>query len=147
MCARIERVMYSGVSTDGTRGGVVIPAYAGIQAAPRLWIPAYAGMALHLYIHTPYAIAPTRGVSQQAILLCLLIREERIAEGFQHLGSLPQSWQVLVAKKSAAFYAPSKSGSKSSRFESIDGKRLRKKSTSSRSFLAQYAQTSPTLSL
>ena len=45
--------MYSGVSTYGTRSVVVIPAYAGIQAAPRLWIPAYAGMTLHLSIHAP----------------------------------------------------------------------------------------------
>ena len=45
------RVMYSGVSTYGTRGGVVIPAHAGIQAAPRIWIPAYAGMTLLLYMH------------------------------------------------------------------------------------------------
>ncbi len=45
--------MYSGVSTDGTRSVVVIPAHAGIQAAPRIWIPAYAGMTFHLYIHAP----------------------------------------------------------------------------------------------
>ena len=43
--------MYSGVSTYCTHGGVVIPAHAGIQAAPRLWIPAYAGMTFHRYIY------------------------------------------------------------------------------------------------
>jgi hypothetical protein len=32
---------------------VVIPAYTGIQAVPRIWIPASAGMTLHLYIHAP----------------------------------------------------------------------------------------------
>jgi hypothetical protein len=37
--------MYSRVPTDGARRVVVvIPAYAGIQAIPRLWIPADAGM-------------------------------------------------------------------------------------------------------
>jgi len=41
------------VSTDGARGVVVIPAHAGIQAAPRIWIPAYAGMTFHLYIYAP----------------------------------------------------------------------------------------------
>ena len=30
---------------------MVIPAYAGTQAIPRLWIPAYAGMTFPLYIH------------------------------------------------------------------------------------------------
>ena len=45
--------MYSGVSTDGARSVVVIPAYAGIQAAPRIRIPAFAGMTFHLYIHAP----------------------------------------------------------------------------------------------
>ena len=45
--------MYSGVSTYGARSLVVIPAHAGIQAAPRIWIPAYAGMTFHLYIHAP----------------------------------------------------------------------------------------------
>ena len=45
--------MYSGVSTDGARRVVVIPAYAGIQAAPRIRIPAYAGMTFHRYIHAP----------------------------------------------------------------------------------------------
>ena len=49
----IERVMYSGVSTDGARSVVVIPAHAGIQAAPRIWIPASAGMTFPLYIHAP----------------------------------------------------------------------------------------------
>jgi hypothetical protein len=47
------RVMYSGVSTYCTCGGVVIPAYAGIQAALRSWIPAYAGMTFLLSIHAP----------------------------------------------------------------------------------------------
>jgi len=32
---------------------VVIPAHAGIQAIPRSWIPASAGMTLHLYVHAP----------------------------------------------------------------------------------------------
>jgi len=32
---------------------VVMPAHAGIQAVPRIWIPAYAGMTLHRYIHVP----------------------------------------------------------------------------------------------
>jgi hypothetical protein len=32
---------------------VVIPAHAGIQAAPRIWIPACAGMTFHLYMYTP----------------------------------------------------------------------------------------------
>jgi len=45
--------MHSGASTDGARRVVVIPAHAGIQAAPRLWIPAYAGMTFHRYIHAP----------------------------------------------------------------------------------------------
>ena len=45
--------MYSGVSTDGVCSRVVMPAHAGIQAAPRIWIPAYAGMTFHLYIHVP----------------------------------------------------------------------------------------------
>ena len=49
----IERVMYSGVSTDGARSVVVIPAYAGIPAALQSWIPASAGMTFHLYIHAP----------------------------------------------------------------------------------------------
>ena len=49
----IERVMYSGVSTDGVRSVVVIPAHAGIPAAPQIWIPADAGMTFHLYIHAP----------------------------------------------------------------------------------------------
>jgi hypothetical protein len=40
----LERVMYSGVSTYCAHSVVVIPAHAGIQAAPRIWIPAYAGM-------------------------------------------------------------------------------------------------------
>jgi hypothetical protein len=31
-------------STDSTRSVVVIPAHAGIQVAPRIWIPASAGM-------------------------------------------------------------------------------------------------------
>ena len=53
MCARIERVLYYGMSTDGARRVVVIPAYAGIQAAPRIRIPAYAGMTFHRYIHAP----------------------------------------------------------------------------------------------
>jgi hypothetical protein len=43
--------MHSGASTDGARRVVVIPAHAGIQAAPRLWIPAYAGMTFHRYIY------------------------------------------------------------------------------------------------
>ena len=50
---RLERVMYSGVSTDGARRVVVIPAHAGIQAVPRIWIPAYAGMTLYPYSHAP----------------------------------------------------------------------------------------------
>jgi hypothetical protein len=40
----LERVMYSRVSAYGVRRVVVIPAHAGIQAVPRIWIPAYAGM-------------------------------------------------------------------------------------------------------
>ena len=36
--------MYARVSTDGARSVVVIPAHAGIQAAPRNWISASAGM-------------------------------------------------------------------------------------------------------
>ena len=48
-----RRVMYFEVSTYGTRGGVVIPAHTGIQAAPQIWIPAYAGMTFHPYIHAP----------------------------------------------------------------------------------------------
>ena len=43
--------MYSGVSLDGARSVVVIPAHAGIQAAPRIWIPAYAGMTFPLDSH------------------------------------------------------------------------------------------------
>jgi hypothetical protein len=35
------------------RSVVVIPAQAGIQAVPRIWIPAYAGMTLPFYIHAP----------------------------------------------------------------------------------------------
>jgi len=45
--------MYSSVSTYGVRGAVVMPAHAGIQAVPRLRIPAYAGWTLHLYSHAP----------------------------------------------------------------------------------------------
>ena len=38
-------------SVDIPRHGVkVIPAYAGIQAVPRIWIPAYAGMTFKLCI-------------------------------------------------------------------------------------------------
>ena len=48
-----ERVMYSGGSTYGARRVVVIPAHAGIPAAPRIWIPAYAGMTFHRSIHAP----------------------------------------------------------------------------------------------
>ena len=43
--------MYSGVSTDHARSVVVIPAHAGIQAVPQIWIPAYAGMTFPLCIH------------------------------------------------------------------------------------------------
>ncbi len=49
----LERVMSSRVSTYGVRSAVVIPAHAGIQAVPRIWIPASAGMTLHLDIHAP----------------------------------------------------------------------------------------------
>jgi len=45
--------MYSNVSTYGARSVVVIPAHAGIQAALRIWIPAYAGMTFHRSIHAP----------------------------------------------------------------------------------------------
>ena len=45
--------MYSGVSTYCACSAVVIPAHAGSQAAPRIWIPAYAGMTFHLYVHAP----------------------------------------------------------------------------------------------
>ena len=41
--------MYSGVSTYCTRSVVVMPAPVGIQVAPRIWIPASAGMTFHLY--------------------------------------------------------------------------------------------------
>ena len=41
--------MSSIVSTDGARR--VMPAHAGIQAVPLVWIPAYAGMTLSLYMH------------------------------------------------------------------------------------------------
>jgi hypothetical protein len=34
--------------------GKVIPAHAGIQAVPRIWIPAYAGMTFHLDIHDTF---------------------------------------------------------------------------------------------
>jgi len=44
--------MYSRVSTDGARRVVVIPAHAGTQVAPRIWIPAYAGMTFSLSSHT-----------------------------------------------------------------------------------------------
>jgi hypothetical protein len=44
----LERVMYSGGSTYGARRVVVMPAHAGIPAAPRIWIPVYAGMTFHL---------------------------------------------------------------------------------------------------
>jgi len=43
--------MYSGVSTYGACSMVVIPAHAGIQAAPRNWIPADTGMTWYLYLH------------------------------------------------------------------------------------------------
>ena len=43
--------MYSRVSTYGARRVVVMPVHAGIQAAPRIWIPAYAGMTFPLYMH------------------------------------------------------------------------------------------------
>ena len=42
-----------GGSTCGARRVVVIPAHAGIPAAPRIWIPAYAGMTLYPYSHAP----------------------------------------------------------------------------------------------
>jgi hypothetical protein len=45
--------MYSRVSTYGVRSVVVIPAHTGIQAIPRSWIPASAGMTFHLYMHAP----------------------------------------------------------------------------------------------
>ena len=45
--------MYASLSTDGARRVRGIPAHAGSQAAPRIWIPAYAGMTFHLYIHAP----------------------------------------------------------------------------------------------
>jgi hypothetical protein len=45
--------MYPGVSTYDACSVGVIPAHAGIQAAPQIWIPAYAGMTLYLYIHAP----------------------------------------------------------------------------------------------
>ena len=45
--------MYSGCQQTALVALVVIPAHAGIQAAPRIWIPACAGMTSHLYIHTP----------------------------------------------------------------------------------------------
>ena len=45
--------MYSGVSTYYARSVVVIPAHVGIPAAPRVWIPASAGMTFHRYIHAP----------------------------------------------------------------------------------------------
>ena len=51
--APLERVMYFRASTYCVRSVVVIPAYAGIQAVPRIWIPACAVMTFHLYIHTP----------------------------------------------------------------------------------------------
>jgi hypothetical protein len=38
-------------STDGARRVVVIPAHAGIQVVPRIWIPAYAGMTCPRDIH------------------------------------------------------------------------------------------------
>jgi hypothetical protein len=38
--------MDSRVSAYGVRRVVVIPAYAEIQAVPRIWIPAYSGMTL-----------------------------------------------------------------------------------------------------
>jgi hypothetical protein len=40
----LERVMYSRGSTDGARYVVVIPAHAGIQTVPQIWLPADAGM-------------------------------------------------------------------------------------------------------
>jgi hypothetical protein len=55
--------------------------------------------------------------------------------------------QLVGAEDNLMLYALSKSGSKSSKLEKRHGARWRKKSTSSRSLAAQYAQTSPTLSL
>ena len=40
--------MSSRVSTDNARCVVVMPAYADIQAVPRFWIPASAGMTFPL---------------------------------------------------------------------------------------------------
>ena len=45
--------MYSGVSAYCTCRVVVMPAHAGIQAAPQIWIPAYAGMTFYPYSHAP----------------------------------------------------------------------------------------------
>jgi len=45
--------MYSRVSTYGVRSVVVIPAHAGIQAVPLIWLPACAGMTFPHYIHAP----------------------------------------------------------------------------------------------
>jgi hypothetical protein len=47
----LERVMHSGAWTYGPHRVMVIPAQAGIQEVPGIWIPAYAGMTLHLDIH------------------------------------------------------------------------------------------------
>jgi hypothetical protein len=47
----LERVMHSGVQTDHVHGRMVIPAYAGIQEIPGIWLPAYAGMTFHLDLH------------------------------------------------------------------------------------------------
>ena len=43
--------MPGSVLTYDARRVVVMPAYAGIQAVPRLWIPASAGMTLHRYLY------------------------------------------------------------------------------------------------
>jgi hypothetical protein len=45
--------MSAGVSTYSTRSVAVNPAYTGIQVAPRIWIPASAGMTVDLYVQAP----------------------------------------------------------------------------------------------
>ena len=47
--------MHSGVQTSRAGNMIVIPAHAGIQAVPRNWIPAYAGMTFHRCFHGPSA--------------------------------------------------------------------------------------------
>jgi hypothetical protein len=52
----LERVMHSGVLLYRTHKARVMPAEAGIQVVPGIWIPACAGMTFPPYFHVLIAV-------------------------------------------------------------------------------------------